>query len=101
MTLTDAAEIVYAGQHLVAGRPWTHDLDATRDQIAREAVRDAPENLGALTDSGLSSLYYRAIRVAAFDERATSRPALLVIGRVMEERKRREAVPAKAEGREP
>jgi len=73
------------GERLVAGRLYVFDHDALGDWLAVEAKLDAPRRLAGLGDEALTSLYYKALRLAWLSGRRDSELA----ERVEAERARR------------
>lgn len=75
------------GVRMVAGRPYTFDLDARNDWSAIEAKLDYERaDLTDLPDEQLLSLFYRSIRLAALSGNTDCR----LFERVCRERDRRD-----------
>lgn len=77
------------GERTLDGRPWIYDLDLRLAYLAREAVAAAPADLSALSDDQLTGLKYAALRRDA-DARRRDPAAADLLGRVLEERRRRD-----------
>lgn len=74
------------GERLLRGRVVCYDLDCLTEHLAWEAVEQAPEDLGGLSDEDLRGLRYACLRRSRYADDATRD---VVLSRVMVEFSRR------------